>query len=167
MANVDVVDRREIEDVLSRFVYSLDRLDWESFEKCMTEDFRYGYRETHGDRWVWFSGRDEMMRRIRPVSESAVVSQHFCTNPLVEITGATATLLVNLIGYLWLPQPDAEPRRHKVVGRWECELRRTDDDGWRLTGVAIEPTFHEPWLDDLSSYPPRGDAAQTPWKSQP
>lgn len=159
-------DRREIEDTLARFVYSLDRLDWESFEQCMTDDFRYGYREASGARWVWFSGRDEMLRRIKPVSESSLVSQHFCTSPLVEIHGDTASLLVNLMGYLWMPQPgDLPPERHKVVARWECELRRTPDTGWKLTGIVIEPTFHEPWQEDMSTFPPRGEAARTPWES--
>ncbi|WP_366942236.1 nuclear transport factor 2 family protein [Amycolatopsis sp.] len=79
---------------MARFIYGLDRRDWATFESALTDDFRYGFKDPEGSRWVWLTGRDEMVKRIRVTAESLVVSQHFCTNPLTRITGDEATMLV-------------------------------------------------------------------------
>jgi SnoaL-like protein len=156
-------DRQAIEDVLARFIYGSDRLDWAMFETTMTEDFRYGFKEPDGRKWVWFEGRDEMLRRIRPVAEAARVSQHFCPNPYVEVAGDTATLLVNHMAYVWNDDPAGGPPQLRMVsGRWEADLRRTDD-GWRFSGMVLEPTFLSPWSDDLRSFPPRGPQLGASW----
>ncbi len=160
-------DRRAIEDVLARFIFALDRLEWERFEDCLTEDFRYGFKEPDGERWVWFAGRDEMVARIRVVAEGAVTSQHFCPNPLIEVDGDEAMMLVNHMAHVWQRDPDGgPPRRSDVAGRWEAELRRGGPHGWRFSGMVFDPTFLDPWHDDLRAFPPRGPAARTPWAAR-
>lgn len=160
----DMDDRRGVEDALARFIFRLDRLEWDAFADTMTEDFRYGVKEPDGTRLVWFRGRDEMLRRIRPVAEGATVSQHFCPNALVEVDGTDATMLVNHIAYVAQPSKDGgEPTVWRVAGRWEAELRREDDGVWRFSGMVFDPTFLLPWQDDTRAFPPRGPFLGTPW----
>ncbi|MFC5995770.1 nuclear transport factor 2 family protein [Pseudonocardia hispaniensis] len=157
-------DRRAIEDVLARFIYGLDRLGWALVETALTEDFRYGFKEADAARWVWFEGRAEMVRRIRPIVEAARTFQHICPNPLIELAGDAATLLVNHMAYEWQDGPaDRPPQMRMLAGRWEGHLRRTSEEGWRFTGVVFDPTFLFPWADDLRAFPPRGPANGVAW----
>ncbi|XPP26868.1 MAG: nuclear transport factor 2 family protein [Leucobacter sp.] len=166
-AEIDwLIARARIEDVLSRFIYSLDRLRWKDLETTLVPDFRYGFKNPDDTAWVWFTGVDEMVRRLGLVTEHTVVSQHFCPNPLVEVSGNEATALINHLAYVWWRQEEGTPPElHTVAARWEAELECLEG-AWRIRAMVFDPTFLIPWEDDPSVFPPRGPVLGTAWDSE-
>ena len=150
-----MTDRDDALDVTSRWVYALDNSRWDQLRALVTDDFTYRYRDAGHPEAVWFSGGDEAIRRLQGIAEGVTAVQHYLANPLVTLHGDTATVAVYDLAFI-APANIAEGQRVRTVGGvWTFSLRRVGDP-WLISSLLSEQAFQSPWLDDLSSYPPRG-----------
>lgn len=140
----------------SRWVHALDHRRWPELRALMTEDFSYRYADgAHPPEQTWFSGAEESVRRLQDIADGVLAVQHYLANPLVAIAEDTASVSVYDLAFI-APRGIAEGELVRTVGGvWTFGLRRVQDR-WLIESLLSEQAIQSPWINDLSSYPPRG-----------
>jgi hypothetical protein len=147
--------RDEALEMPSRWVHALDNSQWEALRALMTDDFAYRYADGAHPERTWFSGADESIRRLQAIADGVEAVQHYLANPLLDISEDHATVAVYDLAFI-APRGITEGQQVRTVGGvWTFGLRRVDDR-WLIESLLSEQAIQSPWLEDLSSYPPRG-----------
>ena len=136
----DVVDKVEIGEMQSRYMFALDWWDAETYGSLFTDDAVLAWPEGRAE------GRDAIQAAcvrigayFRKLAEAAAPTKpahlrHFVTNRVIQIEGDRATARA-----YWLDlNNDNQPRWPYVpaYGHYEDELIRTAE-GWRFTSRTI------------------------------
>ncbi|MCO6007233.1 nuclear transport factor 2 family protein [Actinoallomurus purpureus] len=80
-------------------------------------------------------GIDALAEQARRSHPDDVATQHFITNPLIEVDGDRAAIDANLLVVF------AAPTGQRILGeRYRLEAARTSD-GWRISRVAVRPIW--------------------------
>jgi len=129
----EVLDRAEIEQLVSAMGAVLDERRFEDFGDVFAEDVeaRFPFGAVEG-----LAAMTEIARRTLGPYEQ---TQHAIADVLAELDGDRADVSANLIA-VHVPSA-AEPARHFDVGaRYRFEVRRTEA-GWRLARVELTPVW--------------------------
>jgi ketosteroid isomerase-like protein len=133
----ELVDRREIDDVLYRYAQSLDSHDWDRLRTVFTQDAVADFLELGGVN----EGIDAIVGLISGVLSGLDASQHLIGCPLATVDGDTATASCYLQAqHVFRGAPGGD--HYLVGGTYVDQLVRTPE-GWRIK----HRTLHATWMD--------------------
>ena len=128
----DVVDHRQIADLVSRLGVWLDEKRFDDSRAVLAEDVEV---DTPGGRTRGIDAVTEQARRNHAVD----ATHHVITDVLVDLDGDRATARANLT-VTFVPDA-ADPATHRTHGeRYRFDAVRTPD-GWRLARVRVAPVW--------------------------
>ena len=141
----DIADRLEIEDVLTRYAWSIDGGEFDGLDQVFTPDAFVDYTSAGGIKGNY----PEIKKWLSTVLPHFPAYQHFVTNKDIRIEGDTATSRAGFYN----PMAQAKEGGLSfffVGGEYHDKLVRTPD-GWRIK-ERIEKTV---WADgDVPAAPP-------------
>ena len=154
-----VADRLEIQDVVWRFMMSLDIGDRDMFEACFTDPVLWDLsnnpvRLTGGpaDLGPVELPRDDFVNRAFGTAGSAPsrqrFMQHCVNNPLITFTGAeTATVLAHLRNPMQIKSgPEGGPQvvvDRMLAGLYHIDTRKVSDR-WRVSALRLSLYSYDP-----------------------
>lgn len=123
-------DRTEIDDLLARYCFALDRRDWEDLRGVFAADAVITYS---GPRVS--TGIDQIVAFFRMTASAVAVTQHLLHTSRVWATGPDAAgglthVTAHHVGYD-VPLPAPEPDTYTVTGTYQDAFARTQA-GWRI-----------------------------------
>jgi hypothetical protein len=140
-----VVDRLELDDLLTRYANAIDQGRWDDMVELFTDDGVWdlsncgGIRGTPAEVAAW-------------VAERVVgfdVNQHFIVNRDIRVDGDSATGRSYFWNVMSRPGPDGAPQFLSTGGYYFDRYRRTPD-GWRIEERGEELTwFQGEWPQDV------------------
>lgn len=133
-AMLELIDRAEITDLISRFGACLDEGRFDQLDDVLAEDIT---GDLFGGRPI--VGRAELVADTRAALGRWERNQHVITNVIVELDGDEASVRARLISTH--VEVAAQPTSFRQTGS-SCEfgVRRTRG-GWRISSAAL----HELW----------------------
>lgn len=141
-----IADRLEIEDVLTRYAWSIDTKTFDGLDDVFTTDAHIDYSSSGGIAGAF----PEVKTWLAGVLPHFPAYQHLVTNKQVVITGDTATCRSAFYNPMQQNKPDGSTSLFFVGGEYHDKLARTSA-GWRIT-ERIEKSV---WTDgDLPTAPP-------------
>lgn len=127
----ELIDHREIVDLVSRFCLMLDEKRIEGARAVYTDDVTV---ESGGAPAV--TGFDRVVEHGRQGMEAFDRILHLATNVLVEIDGDRAVVRANLL--IVGVYPGGDPASQvALAGTWDLDARR-EPAGWRLSRIRFE-----------------------------
>ncbi len=146
-----LIDRQEIDDLLTRYATSVDTKDWDLYETCFTEDAFIDYESAGGIKGkrpevrAWL----EKVMVIFPMTQHVVcnrdmvifpMTQHVVCNRVIEIDGDKATARSVFYNPMALPGEGKAQSLFIDGGYYNDQLVRTAD-GWRITERIEESSY--------------------------
>lgn len=131
----EVVDRIEIDDLLTRYATGLDSKDWDLWASCFTSDAFIDYTAAGGIKGTL----SEVRQWLAQVMAGFPVTQHLVTNKAVHVDGDTATCRSCLFNPMGVSDNDSVMFFFEG-GYYRDKLVRTEA-GWRIAERIEEPTF--------------------------
>jgi hypothetical protein len=132
-------DRMDITDVLYRYASTIDSFDHAGLRRLLADDLwaQYGNAEP-------VSGGDAVAGWIGEATATVVWQHHLLSVYHVAIDGDRASALVYHTSHQVFE--DAPETAKLLVGRYRNELRR-EDDGWKISRLALEILWGEEKTD--------------------
>jgi ketosteroid isomerase-like protein len=148
LSPLEISDRIEIDDLLTRYATAVDRRDWDLWESCFTEDAVIDYTA--------FGGIEGGVKEVRAWLEKTLpmfkMSQHMVINREVVLSGDTATARSGFYNPMALPR-EGESDLLWLLGGYYCdELIRTAD-GWKLASRREEFSYSTQQMELLTARP--------------
>jgi len=120
-------DREEIEQLLYRYAWMVDRRDWQLMDDVFAEGATVDYTSTGGQKGAYRETLGWLARALEPWPANL----HFITNLAVEIHGDRARSRCYFLAPMARPLPDGSQQVITTAGLYQDELVRTPD-GWRI-----------------------------------
>jgi ketosteroid isomerase-like protein len=130
MADLDlqaIVDRIEIDDLLTRYATAVDEKDWDLYATCFTPDAYIDYTQAGGIKGKFAEVRDWLARTM-PMFP---MSQHVVANRVIQVNGDEAT--ARSIFYNPMALPDGDSQKVWIEGGYYNDKLIRTPDGWRIT----------------------------------
>ena len=136
MTLLQLTDRIEIDDLLTRYASALDAKDWDLFSTCFTPDAFIDYTAAGG-----IKGTLPAVRKwLSEVLAGFPMTQHLVTNRAVRVDGDAATCRSCLFNPMGIPDGVSGLVVFFEGGYYRDKLVRTAD-GWRIAERIEEPTY--------------------------
>ncbi len=132
----DISDRLEIQDLLVRYCYALDRSDWPAFDNLFTADAVLDYTAFGGPR----AGVREMAAFLRAALESMLGAQHTISTTLIELDGDRATASSAGLVPMRLGGDSGNPDI-LLNGLWYHDVLVRTAAGWRIAQRIQEKSW--------------------------
>ena len=133
----EMADRREIDDVLCRYAWTLDHHDWNVLrDEVFTADATIDFLEYGG----LFEGIDAIVANISRVLGGLDASQHLIGTSSAEIDGDTATARCDRQAQHVLDAAPGDGSQLLFGGTYVDQLVRTAV-GWRIKHRTLHPTW--------------------------
>ncbi len=143
-----IADRLEIEDVLTRYAWSIDSKSFDGLDDVFTADAQIDYTSSGGIAGAY----PEVKAWLASVLPHFPAYQHLVTNKQIEVSGDTATSRSEFYNPMMQQKPDGSTSLFFVVGEYHDRLTRTAS-GWRIK-ERIEKSV---WTDgDMPTAVPGG-----------
>lgn len=135
----DLLDRRDIEDVILRYCRGIDRMDRSLIRSC----YHHDATDHHGS----FSGTvDEFLEWVFGLLARYTHSQHFVGNVLIEVEGDVA--VAETYGIAFHRSEEDKPYLNLMTGFRYLDRFERREDGWRIaTRTAVTEWSR---VDDLA-----------------
>jgi 3-phenylpropionate/cinnamic acid dioxygenase small subunit len=131
-----LIDRQEIDDLLTRYATAVDTKDWDLYETCFTEDAFIDYESAGG-----IKGKlPEIRAWLEKTLAMFPMTQHVVCNRVVEIEGATATARSVFYNPMALPQEDSAQILFFDGGYYNDQLVKLAA-GWRIRERIEESSY--------------------------
>ena len=130
-----IIDKFEIQELLTAYAHAIDSCALEELDDLFTEGAEIDYTATGGIKGS--------LEDIKPFLRSALpmfkATQHFVTNPLIVLSGDSATSRSLLFNTMTMEQDSG--LQTLLIGAWyNDELVRTDA-GWRIAKRSQDLAF--------------------------
>jgi 3-phenylpropionate/cinnamic acid dioxygenase small subunit len=132
----EISDRRQIDDLLTRYTVAIDTKDWKLLDTCFTRDAKVDYTTSGGIKGPY----PEVRQWLEKALSVFPVTQHFISNTTVELSGDTAKARTYVINPMVFKNPDGTDHIFTVGAYYNDRLVWTDD-GWRITERYEEQAF--------------------------
>ena len=131
-----LVDRLDIEDVLTRYPATIDVKDFAGLRPLLTDDARarYGVGEP------WMEGGDTIAAWIEGAVEDLDWQHHMVSVYEVQVDGDEAKALVYLLSHQTVTAVPDQVRM--MTSRYRYRLRRTAG-AWRISELDLEVGWYE------------------------
>jgi len=146
MSAQEISDRFEIEDVLTRYAWSIDKREFDGLDDVFTPDASIDYSSSGGIKGKF----PEVKQWLATVLPYFPAYQHFVTNKDIRIDGDKATSRAEFYNPMMQAKEGGATSLFFVGGEYHDQLVRTAD-GWRIA-ERVEVSI---WTDgDVPSAPP-------------
>ncbi len=136
-----LLDRQQIDDLLTRYATAVDTKDWGLYETCFTEAAFIDYESAGG-----IKGKlPEVRAWLEETLAIFPMTQHVVCNRVVEVDGDTATARSVFYNPMGLPGEGSAKTLFFDGGYYNDRLVRTAD-GWRIC-ERIEESSYSTRLD--------------------
>ncbi len=145
--DVEVADRFELDDLLTRYAAAIDGLDWELLDTVFSEHAHLDYRSAGGVEGTYPDVR-RWLAEVLPifdVTQHLVVNREFSTKD-GAVRARSCFLNVNRL------KVAGEPWLFTVGGRYHDQMARTPA-GWRITNRVEETLWWENPMPGLPAVP--------------
>jgi hypothetical protein len=122
-----LIDRLEIQDLLTRYCKAIDTKDWSLLDTCFVPDAHVDYTSSGGVAGAY----PEVRAWLAQVLPNFPMSQHTIGNFDVSIDGDRASSKVHFYNPMGRPKADGTLSLFWIGGFYVDELVRTQD-GWRI-----------------------------------
>ena len=147
----ELLDRFEIDDLLTRYTMAVDNAEWDLLDTVFTPDARIDYTSAGG-----IAGdRDEIKQWLAEALAVFPVRQHLLGNKRVTIDGDTAAVRAYFFNPMYLQGPGESDRYAPGGGYYNHALVRTSD-GWRSRELIEEEVWREGLSDQAVPQPGDG-----------
>ena len=123
----ELIDRLEINDLLTRYTTAIDNQNWELLDTVFTPDAGVDYTSSGGIAGTYPEAR-KWLSEVLPIFSATL---HYISNSTVELDGDRAHAKT----YVWNPMHmklgDGSDHSFTVGGFYEDEIVRTPE-GWRI-----------------------------------
>ena len=140
-----LANRLEIEDVLTRYAWSIDTASWDGLDDVFTPDAFIDYTSAGGIKGQY----PEIKEWLSSVLPHFPAYQHLVTNKDIQIDGDTATSRCQFYNPMAQKAADGSTSMFFVGGEYRDKFVRTAD-GWRIK----ERIEHSVWTDGNVPAPP-------------
>jgi hypothetical protein len=138
----ELVDRFDIDDLLTRYTMAVDNAEWELLDTVFTPDARIDYTSAGGIA----GNRTEIKEWLAVALSIFPVRQHLLGNKQVTIDGDTAAVRAYFFNPMYLHNPDGSDRYAPGGGYYNHALVRTSE-GWRSRELIEEEVWREGLAD--------------------
>ncbi len=146
MSAQEISDRFEIEDVLTRYAWSIDKREFDGLDDVFTADASIDYSSSGGIKGKF----PEVKQWLSTVLPYFPAYQHFVTNKDIRIDGDKATSRAEFYNPMMQAKEGGATSLFFVGGEYHDQLVRTAD-GWRIA-ERVEVSI---WTDgDVPAAPP-------------
>ncbi|MBW2242018.1 MAG: nuclear transport factor 2 family protein [Deltaproteobacteria bacterium] len=128
MTPEQLLDRLEIDDLLTRYATGVDRKDWDLWESCFTADAVIDYTAFGGIR----GGVGEVREWLEKTMVMFSMSQHMILNKEIEISGDSATSRAGFYNPMALPIDGGENRLLFFEGGYYLDQLVRTAEGWKI-----------------------------------
>ncbi|HIG70484.1 MAG TPA: nuclear transport factor 2 family protein [Myxococcales bacterium] len=132
----ELLDRREIDDLLIRYATAVDTKDWDLWETCFTEDAFVDYESAGGIK----GKRPEVRSWLEKTLVMFPMTQHVVSNRVVEIDGDNATARSVFYNPMGLAQGESRQMLFFDGGYYNDKLIKTDA-GWKIVQRIEESSY--------------------------
>lgn len=126
LSHQDMSDRLEIQDLLNAYTHAIDGKDWDALNDIFTPDAEIDYSATGGIGGTLKEAK-AFLEQVLPMFQS---TQHFVTNPMIRVTGDTASCKSLLFNPVTMER-DGSPHTF-FVGAWYVDALVRTKAGWRI-----------------------------------
>ena len=130
---VDLADRAEIADVLTRYTRAIDTGDWDRLDTVFTPDAEIDYTASGGIVGS-FAEVKPWLAQMLPIFPRRM---HLLGQLDIALEGGTAEVTAYFHNPMVLPREDGAERLVELGGLYHHRLRRTPD-GWRSHHLVEE-----------------------------
>lgn len=131
----DMSDRLEIQDLLNAYTHAIDGKDWDALDDIFAPDATIDYSATGGIAGTLAEAK-AFLQQMLPMFQS---TQHIVSNPLIRVSGDTATCKSLLFNPVTLDR-DGAPHTF-FVGAWYWDDLVRTEAGWRTSERAQELAY--------------------------
>ena len=131
-----LIDRQEIDDLLTRYATAVDTKDWDLYETVFTEDAFIDYESAGG-----IKGKlPEIRAWLEKTLAMFPMTQHVVCNRVVELDGDKGTARSVFYNPMGLPSEETGQVLFFDGGYYNDQLIRTKD-GWRICERIEESSY--------------------------
>ena len=131
-----LIDRQEIDDLLTRYATAVDTKDWDLYETCFTADAFIDYESAGG-----IKGKlPEIRAWLEKTLAMFPMTQHVVCNRVIEIEETTATARSVFYNPMALPQEDSAQILFFDGGYYNDQLVKLAA-GWRIRERIEESSY--------------------------
>jgi 3-phenylpropionate/cinnamic acid dioxygenase small subunit len=123
----EVVDRLELDDLLTRFAVAVDTKDFDLLDTVFTHDAALDYSQPARAEGPYAEMKAWIVASMIPFE----MCQHLIVNRWIEVTGETARCRSYLYNPLAIRGADGALHRYFVGGTYDDRCVKTPD-GWRI-----------------------------------
>ncbi len=142
-----LADRLEIEDVLTRYAWAIDKKQFDELDGVFTPDAQLDYTSSGGEAGAY----PDVKAWLAKVLPHFPAYQHLVTNKDITIDGDGATSRSEFYNPMVMAQRDGSTSIFFVGGEYHDDLVRTPN-GWRITN-RVEKSI---WTDGAVPQTPPG-----------
>ena len=144
-----IIDRQEIDDLLTRYATAVDTKDWELYETCFTEDAFIDYESAGG-----IKGKlPEIRAWLEKTMAMFPTSQHMVINRELVIDGDAATCRAGFYNPMTLPEGEGGGTLLWFDGGYYCDDLVRTDEGWRIKKRVEEFSYSTQQMRLLTAKP--------------
>jgi 3-phenylpropionate/cinnamic acid dioxygenase small subunit len=144
----ELSDRRQIDDLLTRYTVAIDTKDWNLLDTCFTSDARVDYTTSGGTKGAY----PEVRQWLEKALSVFPMTMHFISNSVVEINGDRATARTYVINPMGFPKQDGSLHLFTVGAYYNDKLVHTEQ-GWRIAERFEEQAYLEGSLPEALQIP--------------
>jgi len=145
--DIAVVDRIEMDGLLTRYATAIDGLDWDLLDTVFTRDAHLDYRSAGGLAGTYPEVR-QWLADVLPLFE---ITQHLVVNREYKRTTDGVRTRSSFLNHNRL-RVEGEPWQFTVGGRYHDRLVRTTD-GWRISRRTEETLWWDNPMPGLPAVP--------------
>ena len=126
----DLVDERDVLDVVHRFAAGMDLRDWDAYRAVFTDELLLDYTSYRGGAPTVVSA-DDWVERVRRRFATMLATQHSLSNHRIELDGDEARCLT-YVEAMHVAEIDGVEQWCLIGGQYDDLVRRTAQ-GWRIS----------------------------------
>ncbi len=149
LSPLEISDRIEINDLLTRYTVAIDTKDWSLLDSCFTPDAHLDYTSAPGGvKGAYPEVRQWLEKALAPFP----MTVHFISNSTVELAGDAARARTYVLNPMGFPNPDGSLHIFTVGAFYVDRLVRTEA-GWRIRERVEETAFLDGTLPEALQIP--------------
>jgi 3-phenylpropionate/cinnamic acid dioxygenase small subunit len=135
-ATRNVIDRIEIQDLLTRYAQMVDKREWKRMDEIFAPGSTVDYTSSGGQAGAYRPTLEWLARALEPWP----LNLHFITNFDIEITGDAARSSCYFMAPMGRNEPGGSQTMTTNAGYYHDELVRTEA-GWQIKARVCEQTI--------------------------
>jgi len=135
----ELIDRKDIADVIYRFAKGVDTCDWAAYRSCYADTVEFDFSSAHGATPAQTMSADKWVEFASSIMPGFDATSHIMSNIICDIRGDIADVRVSLYAEHYLANVSGE-NSHEVGGFYSHQMKRTPQ-GWKIHKAKLTQTY--------------------------